>query len=405
MTWITSFKKKRSHNTLLAEGSQPTHPNESVDSKTDVDQTADQIITRDPDTTIPTAGMDLDATMRISRSDRDATIRKSLYLPSRIYLRAAELARSNEKMAHENVALLRPNEQPTQSLQPGLITLPQKKDVKTRLLSVTSVVCLLLILFLVAYETFSRVRDPRLLALPNQSKAQVDQLIAHARTIGVPASFLNPILQKEHTIDQSLPWFSPSFYASPSSVYRTQANQYTLLRGQVQQVITTATQQLQDQAQKDLQQFQDVLSRRNMQPIGNSQAFTQNFSDDQFLMGSAHNPQDYITISQDARASTNALNSMEAMSNTLTNINTMLATMKQAHLNITVLQQSYQQDMDTFNSTTDSGALQHLHSQLQTHYPIVSCGARCKATRFHEPDQYIKDVWKGYNSLSETSAK
>src|SRR6266853_536901 len=143
--------------------------------------------------------------------------------------------------------------------------------------------------------------DPRAQQQASQAKAQLDQLTQHARQIGIPASQLKPILNKEQQLSNSSAPFSPFNDQPDTAYYNNLANQYSKLLSQTQGLITTTTNQYQFQAQNDLQVFQQALSHRSSQHIGNLQPFTDQVNNDQLMLTSAKYPKDYALVSQDAQ--------------------------------------------------------------------------------------------------------
>ncbi|GCE19752.1 L,D-transpeptidase [Dictyobacter kobayashii] len=312
---------------------------------------------------------DPDATQLVS--DPDKTIKRSAQQIAQLYARAVAI-KQEQALAANAATIPVPSTDQVEELLEQKKARPQKNRDKTSILSATSLIVLVLIVLLLAFEANQNIHDPRYLQRPQQKKAQLDQLLSHAQAIGVPEKDLAPLRQKEDQTSTALPWFSPSFYLQPAAAYQAQATQYSGLQQQLSSTITTATQQLQTQAQQDLQSFQVVVSRINMQPIGNSNAFTQRFSADQLQLETAREPNDYLAISNDAHASIDALNTLEVMAKQLATMHTMLDTMQQAGLNTNELQKQYQQDINAFNNASDPTVIQQLHTQLTMHYQAMT---------------------------------
>ncbi|GCE05678.1 L,D-transpeptidase [Dictyobacter aurantiacus] len=312
--------------------------------------------------------LDADATQRVS--DLDKTVKRSSQQMAQLYARAAAIKQEQALAANARTEPVSPTNRLSLPIASPVNTTGGKKD-KVHILSATSVIVLIMIALLLSYEAFQNIHDPRYLQQPQQKKAQLDQLLAHAQSIGVPETYLAPLRQKEAHIATSLPWFSPSFYLQPGPAYNAQAARYVSLQQQVPGTITAATQQLQSQAQKEMQRFQVVVSRINMQPIGDSDAFSQRFSADQLQMEAARDPNDYLAIMQDAHSSTDALNTLETMATRLATMHSTLNAMQQAQLNSGDLQKQYQQDSDSFNSASTPQAIQQLNTQLTIHYQHI----------------------------------
>src|SRR6266851_4050596 len=98
-----------------------------------------------------------------------------------------------------------------------------------------------------------------------------------------------------------------------------------------------------------MQTFQAVLARSHTKNVGNIQAFSQEFTSDQTLLGAAQYPKDYAVVSKDARRAIRTLDLLGLTYNQLATFNETIAQMKAANLDITVMQTQYQNDLDAFN--------------------------------------------------------
>src|SRR5438132_10718085 len=143
----------------------------------------------------------------------------------------------------------------------------------------------------------------------SQNKTQLDHLLQHAKSVGVPISMLQPVLTQEQQLSRSSAPFTLFNDQPATNYYQNLATQYNQLTIQVQGIIFTATQQLQTRAQYDMQNFQLALTReRTSGHFSNIGISSQQFSRDQLLLSAAQDPRDYAAISYDAQYSTNALN-------------------------------------------------------------------------------------------------
>ena len=205
----------------------------------------------------------------------------------------------------------------------------------------------------------------------NQNKTQLDQLTQHALSIGVPATLLSPILKQEQKLSSTGAPFSP-FSDQPATDYYTNlATQYSTLLGQTQQLITTATDQYQFQAQNDLQVFQQALARRSSQHIGNVQPFSGTYNYDQLLFSSAKYPKDFALVSQEAQKATDALGLMGATYIQLTTFKNTINQMQQSHIDVTAMQTQYQSDLQDFNNATKSSEFRNLSKLIDAQYQLA----------------------------------
>src|SRR5437588_1573363 len=193
--------------------------------------------------------------------------------------------------------------------------------------------------------------DPKVQQQASQNKTQLDQLLQHARSLGVPASTLAPIMKQEQQLSNTSAPFSPFNDQTDTNYYQNQSSQYAKLIGQTQDLIVTTTDEFQLQAQNDMQVFQQALTSRNKQHIGNLQPFTDQYNNDQLLLSSAKYPKDYAVVSQEAQKAIAALGLMGFTYSQLTQFKNTIGQMQQAHIDVTAMKTQYQVDLQTFNNT------------------------------------------------------
>lgn len=202
----------------------------------------------------------------------------------------------------------------------------------------------------------------------NQDKTQLDQLTQHALAIGVPATLLNPILKQEQQLSSTGAPFSPFNDQPVNDYYTNQTNHYAKLVGQTQQLITTATDQYQLQAQNDMQVFQQALSRRSSQHIGNIQPFSDSFNNYQLMLSSAKYPKDFAVVSKYAQTAIDALGLMGSTYSKLTTFKNTINQMEQARIDVAAMQAQYQGDMQEFNNATKSSEFNKLATLIDAQY-------------------------------------
>ncbi len=136
----------------------------------------------------------------------------------------------------------------------------------------------------------------------DQNKAKLDHEIQHARSLGIPDSLLQPVLAQEQAIAGGVG--GVNYSAKDAST------NYALLYTQVLGVEQTAEQTLKQQAQTDLQAFSAALESERSAGFGEANAYqnrlTQAFQD----FGNAQTVADYAHVDAEARAQTEALNSL-----------------------------------------------------------------------------------------------
>lgn len=202
----------------------------------------------------------------------------------------------------------------------------------------------------------------------SQNKTQLDQLLAHARQIGVPAESMTSIQRQEQQLSSSSAPFS-LFNDQPDTAYYTHlATQYTALYQQLQTLITTTSDQSQLRASQDLQVFQQMLSHRQAQKVGNLQSFSNAYNRDQLLFSQAQYPGDFAAVSQNAQQESQALGQMGLTFDQLTAFTKMISQMQAAQLDITALQAQDKSDLILLNSATTTAAFQQLENLITAQY-------------------------------------
>ena len=204
-----------------------------------------------------------------------------------------------------------------------------------------------------------------------QSKAQLDAALTQARSIGVPSSYLAPVLTKETQLSStSAP--STLFDDTPATnYYLNLAKQYKQLSTQVQAIVNTETQDASAQAQMDMQHFQQALAKAQSEKIGNIPAFSQEYNDDQSLLSSAQYPKDYAAISAKAATATSALYMLDSTHTLLGRFHATIQQMQTAHLDVTAMQAQYTSDMRTLNIITSPVDFGNLNSMVNTQYQMA----------------------------------
>lgn len=209
--------------------------------------------------------------------------------------------------------------------------------------------------------------DARLQQQANQSKSQLDTLLLHAKTIGVPASALQPLIKQEQQLSSSSAPFS-LFNDQPINVYYQNLSiRYIQLQKQVQTQITTSTNQTQTQAQRDVVNLQMAMTRMHAKGFV-VQNWNPLFSQLQAQLTTAKYPKDYAQISSQARSASQGLDLMQSTSDKLTTLNNTIAQLKQAYIDATALQQQYQSDQQTFAKAFAPADFQHLDTMIDAQY-------------------------------------
>lgn len=323
------------------------------------------------DTTIQVRPYDQDATLRVNPRDPDATVRASRLLSPKLFKKAIEQSQltlsqplSSSDIPSSTDSLTLPANNAEQ-----FVALARKKQHSRKhiLLLVGCILCLIVIIALSAMALLSHNGEASAQHLAEQSKIQLDSQIQQARALGVPATYLQPVLTQEQQLANAQPLL-PAVNPFAIGYYSHATQQYRALQKQLPDIIATATAQLQTQAQRDMQDFQAAIARWNVQGTGNTAYFSQQFSQDQLALSSAQYPKDYRAISQNAQQSIAALLTMGIVYNQLNDFKMTISNMGKAHLDVTALQAQYANDLQTFQHATSITDFQNLGSQIDVQY-------------------------------------
>jgi L,D-transpeptidase catalytic domain len=214
--------------------------------------------------------------------------------------------------------------------------------------------------------------DPQLQQKANQNKASLDHLLSQAQSIGVPYDLLTPIMIQEQQLSATSAPMA-IFTDQPANNYYTNlAQRYQMLAVQVQGLDSQVTQQLDYQASLDLQGFENILAQRQNQGFIEAKTFASQLTQDQKLLQTAQYPKDYLRISTNAKASTEALRLMGTAYTSLTQLQQNIKQLQASHLDVTALNQQEQSDLQLFRSATRPEDYAQLIYQLNAHLQETS---------------------------------
>ena len=163
--------------------------------------------------------------------------------------------------------------------------------------------------------------DPQTQQQANKSKADLDNLISHAQSIGVADAMLKPIIQQEDQLSNTNAPIT-LFSGQPATDYYSNLTQrYQFLAVQVRGLELQTTQQFDYQAFQDIQTLENALAERQAQNFIEAKIFANQLTQDQNQLTRAQYPKDYLQISYNAKRSTLALQLMGPAYNNLYHCN------------------------------------------------------------------------------------
>jgi lipoprotein-anchoring transpeptidase ErfK/SrfK len=236
----------------------------------------------------------------------------------------------------------------------------------------------------------------------DQTRTQLDNLIKHAKNIGIPAAQLQAVSKKELQLSSTTAPFNLFTDQSANDYYSNLKSNYAQLMTQVQGIITDTTDQTRTQADEDLKTlYLTVTQRRNEGlPVDH---FTQQYTDFQTLMSKAQYPKDYTSISANAKTSLQSLGLMQQASERLKTFKTAIDQMAFAHIDVSAMQQQYESDRQALAQALVSADFTKLHMQINTQYQqavvssmqVMPYISSAKLSELEKQVQLLKDFGYG----------
>lgn len=208
--------------------------------------------------------------------------------------------------------------------------------------------------------------DPGAQQQASQSKGAFDQAIANARSIGVPASMLTPLINQATQLNATSAPFGLFNDQSVTSYNMNLARRYQMLTLETQGMVAQATQQFDYQASQDLQTLATALAVRQGQKFIEAKTFAAQLTAYQAQLAKAAFPKDYIQISQEAKNSTLALHMMGPAYDDLSSLQQVIGRLRASHLDTTALNQQAQQDLQAFRVASGPDDFSQLIDQINT---------------------------------------
>lgn len=194
--------------------------------------------------------------------------------------------------------------------------------------------------------------DPQVQQQASKSLSELNASLVQARTIGVPADMLQPIIAQEQQLEgvhSPLPLFGSQ---TVDDYYTDLALRYAQLYTQVVGMESQLTQQYDYQASQDLQTLSNVLAERQGQNLTEAQPFATRLNDYQQQLNKAQYPKDYLQIITNAQNSTDALRLMGPAYDALNGLQKVITQLQASSIDTTLFADEYQSDLQNFRSAT-----------------------------------------------------
>src|SRR5215471_16860624 len=211
--------------------------------------------------------------------------------------------------------------------------------------------------------------NPQTQLKANQNKIQLDTLLAHAQSIGVPGPVLQPILNQETQLSATNAPISVFDDQPTTNYYSNLSQRYAMLSVEVHGLEYQVTQQSDYQAYQDIQKLENALTERQSQGFVEAKTFAAQLDQYQAQLAKAKYPKDYIQISTEAQRSTQALHLMGTAYQKLKSLQQTSTQLKASRLDTTALNQEAQNDLQLFRAASKpedfTQLIDEINAQLQ----------------------------------------
>ncbi|HEY0754685.1 MAG TPA: L,D-transpeptidase [Ktedonobacteraceae bacterium] len=192
--------------------------------------------------------------------------------------------------------------------------------------------------------------SPQIQQQSSQTKQRLDSDLGQARSIGVPATLLTPIIQQEQRLTGTHSPLGLFGDQSADTYYQNLIQRYAQLDAQVTGLETQETQQSDYQASQDLQTMSNALSERKGQNLTQTQPFAAQLIGYQQDLAKAQYPKDFLKISANALASTQALHLMGPANDAVQAFQKVIKQLQTSNIDVTAFNLELQSDRQSFNS-------------------------------------------------------
>ena len=206
--------------------------------------------------------------------------------------------------------------------------------------------------------------DPQAQQNANLQKIHLDRSLAHARSIGVPGTVLQPIVKQERQISSTNAPFTLFSGQPVTDYYNNMAQSYQALTLRVSNLEKQVTAQDDYQAYRDIQNFETSIAERRSQNFIEVKTFMTQLAQDQALLARARTPNDYLQISYSATRSTQALQLMGPAYDKLQSLKQMTQQLQATNVDITALAQQESDDLTIFRNANKPEDFIYLLNQL-----------------------------------------
>ena len=205
------------------------------------------------------------------------------------------------------------------------------------------------------------------------SQARFARLLQHAEQIGIPVSMLQPVLQRQEQLTSTGAPFNPFDEQAINNYYSDLNHNYDRLTVQLDEVVSSGSEQLQVQARQDYELVRVALKHQEGQGLP-AQNFLPQLKTVQVMLQQAASPKDYILVSSTSQSLLDTLQLLGTTSDQLTALRSIANLLRSANLNTdaAMAQTSYDLSAQLFSRVSSLQNLQDLNVHLNAQYQQAS---------------------------------
>ena len=211
--------------------------------------------------------------------------------------------------------------------------------------------------------------DPQVRQGASTAQTRFTQTLQHAQQIGVPATFLRTVFQKEEQLQNSSAPFSlfgMSDDQATNNYYHQLNTGYAQLTTLVQAAITASTTQAREETQQDLQTLRQTLTQGSTQHLP-VQLLSNTLTQVQSAMPQAQTPRDFAGVRNQVQNIAQSFVMMKDISASLATFGQSIQLLQRANLDTTISMMSYQNDKLLLGEQHVPADFTILGKQVQAH--------------------------------------
>jgi lipoprotein-anchoring transpeptidase ErfK/SrfK len=207
--------------------------------------------------------------------------------------------------------------------------------------------------------------DPQAQQQASKDETNLNKTLQYAQSIGVPSKALQPIQKQVQALIATQAPLTLFDNTPATQYYNNVSTRSKQLQTQIQGLIQASTEQLDQQAQTNLESLQHTLVTKQHSGLP-LDAIKKTYQQDQTNMLKARYPKDYTLINTHASDALTTISMMPTTMDKLTTMQSIIKMMDDGKQDVTTLKQQYLEDQQTLAKVTTPTQLQTLNHTIDT---------------------------------------